>query len=338
MQQDPSFFLRPLLLLVGALGLATGCGGDSGVDPGDAATSDVSTADVPDSGVVSDTPTPGDVPMATDTGHSDDAGHGSDAAHGDDVHHGSDAAHTCMAGDTVYVPMGPHWDYTHQTEWPMLMGSMCAGMTQTPIDIPMTTTPETTGLTFNHYGDVPLRLVHNGHTLQVNVSTTYGMNDPSVSFGGTTYYLLQFHAHTTSEHTVRGMSYPMEVHFVHATDNTPTARFLVVGVLFTMGADNPVMETVLTQNPGEECQRERLMTQVNLSALLPANRSHFHYSPGSLTTPPCTMGLNWFVLSTPIPVGMTQVSRFAATVHGHNNRSVQPLNMRTVYEYTQPLM
>lgn len=168
------------------------------------------------------------------------------------------------------------------------------------------------------------------------MSTTYGGMDPSVTIGGTTYYLLQFHAHTTSEHTIQGTSYPLEVHFVHATNNTPTAQFLVVGVMFNMGADSASVETMLAQNPGENCVRERTAMNVDLASLLPANRSHYHYNPGSLTTPPCSEGLNWFVLSTPLTVGATQVTRFASVVHGSNNRAVQPLGTRTVYRYVQP--
>lgn len=330
--------IRSSLLASGVLVFIAGCG-DPIVGPSDASQSDIVTQDAAyDSAVAQDA----DHDAAhTDVAHHADADHDAahtDAAHADadhDAAHHTDAAHTCMTGDTVYTPSGPHWDYTHQTEWPMLMGSMCAGMTQTPIDIPMTTTPETTPLTFNNYGNVPLRLLNNGHTLQVNISTTFGMSDPSVTFNGTTYYLLQFHGHTTSEHTIRGSSYPMEFHFVHATNNTPMAQYLVVGVMFNMGADNAVIGTMLSENPGNECSRERLMTNVNLGAMIPSNRSHYHYTPGSLTTPPCTEGLNWFVMRDPLTVGMGQVMSFSSAVHGTNNRAVQPLNMRTVYQYTQ---
>ena len=62
--------------------------------------------------------------------------------------------------------------------------------------------------------------------------------------------------------------------------------------------------------------------------------SHFRYT-GSLTTPPCTEGLNWFVMRDPLTVGTGQVMSFSSAVHGTNNRAVQPLNMRTVYQYTQ---
>ncbi len=331
MLQIRSSFRPTLVGSLVVLRLLMGCGGLTPTR-GDAATSDVTAQDVRDSGGPTDAPTTFDTAMAVDAQHATDATHETDATHA------TDAATTCGAGDTVYVSMGPHWNYMDQSEWPMLMNSMCGGMTQTPINIPVTTTPETTGLTFNNYGNVPLRLVHNGHTLQVNVTTRFAVGDPSVTYNGTAYYLLQFHAHTTSEHTVRGTSFPMEVHFVHASNNTPTAQLLVVGALFSMGADNPVIETVLAENPGQSCRRERLTTSVNLGAMLPSDRSHYHYNPGSLTTPLCTEGLNWFVLSTPLTVGTTQVSRFAATVHGSNNRQIQLLGTRTVYQYTQPAM
>ena len=170
----------------------------------------------------------------------------------------------------------------------------------------------------------------------MNVPTTYGGTDPSVSYNGTSYYLLQFHAHTTSEHTIAGTSYPMEFHFVHATNATATAQYLVVGVMFNIGAESPVLRTMLTQDPGEECIRERLSDQVELGSLLPANRSFYHYSPGSLTTPPCTEGLNWFVMSEALTVGAEQVAEFGRVVHGRNNRPEQPLSGRMVTRYTAP--
>ena len=246
---------------------------------------------------------------------------------------------TCATGDTVYTPSGTHWDYMHPDEWAMKSPkyAMCNGMTQTPVDITTaTTTTETMPLTFNNYSTVPLRLVNNGHTLQVNVTSAFGSSDASITHNGTTYYLVQFHLHTVSEHTINGASFPMELHFVHATDATPTARYLVVGVMYNVGAENPSMQNILTQNPGDLCYRERPASSVALDSLFPTNRSFYHYSPGSLTTPPCSEGLNWFVLSTPALVSAAQVTQLAGIVHGHNNRPIHPLNGRVISRYTAP--
>lgn len=51
---------------------------------------------------------------------------------------------------------------------------------------------------------------------------------------------------------------------------------------------------------------------------------------GSLTTPPCTEGVNWYMLKGHIEVGVAQVERFAAAVGGPNARPTQALNYRLV--------
>jgi carbonic anhydrase len=50
---------------------------------------------------------------------------------------------------------------------------------------------------------------------------------------GLRFDLLQFHFHSSSEHTLNGKSYPLEVHFVHANTQTPGVTKLAVwGILF----------------------------------------------------------------------------------------------------------
>ena len=123
----------------------------------------------------------------------------------------------------------------------------------------------------------------------------------------------------------------MEVHFVHATNNTATAQYLVVGVMFNAGADNAVVETMLGQNPGDECIRDRPDTTVNLGSLLPANRSHYHYNPGSLTTPPCTEGVLWMVLKQPVQVSEQQIAIFSR-MYPMNARPLQAASGRMIKE------
>ncbi|WP_225888707.1 carbonic anhydrase family protein [Myxococcus xanthus] len=69
---------------------------------------------------------------------------------------------------------------------------------------------------------------------------------------------------------------------------------------------------------------------INASALLPFNRAFFHYA-GSLTTPPCSEGLQWFVMKNPIQLSASQIAAFERLPHlNPNNRPVQPLNGRDV--------
>lgn len=47
------------------------------------------------------------------------------------------------------------------------------------------------------------------------------------------------------------------------------------------------------------------------------------------TTPPCTEGVAWRVLTTPVELSAEQIAKFKAIVP-KNNRPVQPLNGRVV--------
>ena len=63
-----------------------------------------------------------------------------------------------------------------------------------------------------------------------------------------------------------------------------------------------------------------------------ADRAYYKYV-GSFTTPPCTEGVLWMVLRSPVALSEAQIARFRAIIHG-NNRPVQPLNGRSIV--TQP--
>ena len=70
--------------------------------------------------------------------------------------------------------------------------------------------------------------------------------------------------------------------------------------------------------------------QVNAVDLLPANHSYFTFD-GSLTTPPCTEGVTWFVLKTPVTISKKQVLTFAG-IYPYDERPTQSLYDRTVLE------
>ena len=70
--------------------------------------------------------------------------------------------------------------------------------------------------------------------------------------------------------------------------------------------------------------------EVNPTGLLPRDTSYYMYM-GSLTAPPCTEGVTWFVLKTPVDVSAAQIGAFAA-LYPHDVRPIQPLNGRIVQE------
>jgi carbonic anhydrase len=70
----------------------------------------------------------------------------------------------------------------------------------------------------------------------------------------------------------------------------------VVAVLFKIGASDPLLETLWKNIPQEkEKTVTRSSVSINVKDLLPADFGYYTFS-GSLTTPPCTEGVTWYVL------------------------------------------
>ena len=144
--------------------------------------------------------------------------------------------------------------------------------------------------------------------------------------GDVSYQLVQYHFHNPSEHTLAGRRFPMEMHLVHRSSS---GQLAVVGVLIEEGWRNLAIEPVWANLPrakGVETHYEHV--KVDVDALLPAVRTSYRYD-GSLTTPPCTEGVKWIVLTMPIELSAEQINTFTRVMHD-NARPVQPLNGRAV--------
>ena len=148
-----------------------------------------------------------------------------------------------------------------------------------------------------------------------------------MTVGATAYQLAQYHFHAPSEHTVNGTHSPMEMHFVHTTAD---GQLAVIGVLIVEGAHNAAFDPIWANLPTQKGMENHLThVKVDVDALLPTARTTYRYD-GSLTTPPCSEGVKWFVMTTPIALSPAQIHAFTSLIHG-NNRPVQPLNGRSVF-------
>lgn len=209
---------------------------------------------------------------------------------------------------------------------------LCAtGQMQSPINIESADCPSgTRGRGFRSRGRLP-RLktryqtvsydaVDNGHTVQVNF--------PEGSFmkaRGKRFKLLQFHYHTGSEHTIDEQQFPLELHLVHQTDS---GKLGVIGVMVEPGAPNETLAKVLDNLPEPGATLTNSNVQINATGILPESLAYYKYS-GSLTTPPCTEGVAWHVLSTPITASQAQLDAFQG-IYGDTFRPVQPTNGRRI--------
>lgn len=221
---------------------------------------------------------------------------------------------------------GVHWGYEGKmapTHWGDLASEfkMCKlGKSQSPIDVAQTTAASLDPIRTN-YRPVPLHVVNNGHTIQVNYE-----KGSTMKIGGNEYELLQFHFHSPSEHTINGKAAEMEVHLVH---KNKAGQLAVIGVLIEKGKERAPIQMVWKHLPTRTGEEKRVpQTMINAKDLLPEDLSYFNYS-GSLTTPPCSEGVNWILLKTPITLSGEQIQAFSTLFPG-SVRPVQPMHGRTV--------
>jgi len=220
-------------------------------------------------------------------------------------------------------PEETEWSY-EDTDWTKLGYSECGGKVESPIDIETNSTikAQLAPLVFN-YAAAPATVVNTGHTIQANVK-----RGNFFTVNGARFQLMQFHFHHLSEHKVNGTAYDMELHLVN--QDSVSGNLAVVGVFLKQGTANAELAQVFGNLPAVKGQEIILNNNINLINLLPANRQYYTYT-GSLTTPPCTQGVEWVILKTPLEISADQISAFTK-LYNNDARPVQPLNNRQVLE------
>lgn len=248
---------------------------------------------------------------------------------------------------------------------------------QSPIDIPSGATESDPGLRSLEFGEAtaegafralegterPVALVANLYTwkaawIDPSVPTNFSA-ETSVLFGGSPYYLVEVLFHSPSEHTVDGRRFPVEAHLVHRT--TDLKGTLIIAVLLQLGGDNAYLSRMWPFFPTNLSVSQPAVLPPPYEQFLPADRSYWYYT-GSLTTPPCTVGVAWAVMQRPVAISRRQVSDFRAGISsmvpnrllvqmgdtpkgvhmpwnqelGLNNRPLQTLGERTVAAYAAP--
>lgn len=232
---------------------------------------------------------------------------------------------------------GPHWTHEQQSNWgaiedpshtevPLMFPfAVCSiGNHQSPVDLVASNqTERLNSLDIKYYPDEPV-FYNSGHAVQVNTSLDY---KGRLKVGKESYPLIQFHFHEPSEHVINRETFPAELHFVHVREN---GKIAVLGVLIREGDENATIQTILENMPhtAEEDNADTGITIDPLS-LLPQNRKDYYSLAGSLTTPPCSEGVDWYVLAEPITVSASQLDQLKVFYSG-NARDIQDLNGRSV--------
>lgn len=242
------------------------------------------------------------------------------AACGDSSSTSSTAAPT---SDTTAEKESVKWSYSGATgpeNWASLSPEFaaCDATSQTPIDIvdpASATSPEPT----INYSKGAVEEFNNGHSVEASAA-----EGNSITVDGTKSALLQMHFHAKSEHTINGKYSPVEVHFVHKSDD---GALTVIGVMIEEGSATNAVWAPFVKAVGTP-EGTTAKTTFDWPAMLPASLKSVRYS-GSLTTPPCSEGVNWLVMDEPVTMSKAQIDAITA-VYSDNYRPVQPLNGREV--------
>ncbi len=220
-----------------------------------------------------------------------------------------------------------HWDYEGEggpQAWGQLQSDFAtcsSGKRQSPIDIRDGFKLELEPIQFSYVSSA-IRVIDNGHTVQVNVAS-----GSTLEVMGRHFELVQFHFHRPSEERIDGRRFDMVAHLVHKDLD---GRLAVVAVLLSRGAAQTLIQTVWNNLPLEKGLDQLVREPVDLAALLPASRDYFTYM-GSMTTPPCTEDVLWMVMKTPVEVSAEQIEIFSR-LYPMNARPIQSASGRMIKE------
>jgi carbonic anhydrase len=225
----------------------------------------------------------------------------------------------------------PPWSYrgnngpAHWGQLSPAYAECASGRQQSPIDISGAEQANLPKIEF-HYTPSSPRIDNSGHTIQVNVPP-----GSSISIDGHSYQLSQIHFNAPSEEEIHGKRHSLVAHFVH---RDAAGKLAVVAVFLDAGQPNATLDEIFRQMPSRPGPERAVEGKpIDPAALLPSKRGYYEYE-GSLTTPPCSEGVRWFVLKQAVGASTQELDAFRA-LYPHNVRPVQPRNGRIVRQTTE---
>ena len=206
------------------------------------------------------------------------------------------------------------------------------GFEQSPINIISSASESGQHSITLYFTDEVNKIENLGHTVQLDFA-----EGSTITQDDTTFAFKQCHFHTPSEHLIDGMTFPMEMHIVNLKpneDKNATPQYLVIGVLFKEGKENRFIADFLNAIPKEEHETAELKAgSVKLADLFGAIpkeiKGHYYNYRGSLTTPPFTESVRWYITKHIFEASAEQIEAINK-IEGNNARHVQALYGRTV--------
>lgn len=220
------------------------------------------------------------------------------------------------------------WDYRGKAG-PLAWGKLdpayraCSeGREQSPIDIRHARLNTALKPIEFHYIAGPATLENDGRTIVAHV--------PGGSYilaGGVRYELQYFAFHHPSETAVNGRLSDMSIDMVHKSAD---GKLAILAVRLSEDRDfpNATLATLWQHLPQTAGTTENITDMVNPAGLLPGDRGYWTYM-GSLTSPPCTEGVRWFVFEQDVSISRPQLRTFT-DIFRMNSRPLQDPHGRRI--------
>ncbi|KAF2767066.1 carbonic anhydrase [Teratosphaeria nubilosa] len=237
----------------------------------------------------------------------------------------------------------PNWAYDESADWHTLDPGyeVCqTGTQQSPISLRLDQglsqnhalhfnyPPNVTG-SFNNWGYGPaFSLVSTLANFTGDYTTLPSITFAEIGGQNETVYLDSWHIHAPADHSVQGDRSKAEIHYVHV--NATGSPRAVVGMRIDPGnVESAFFNQLPDYIPYDDDSTEvRTVVDVRKALEEVLHFGEFWTYQGSLTSPPCTEGLRWFLARSVLFVGDRQmreilgVSTFSARaeqeVWGHN--------------------
>ena len=225
----------------------------------------------------------------------------------------------------------PYWGYSGPEKWPSfpIPDNQCGGKKQSPINLPKPSPTPGPAIRVEYVaGNATIR--NTGHDIEVTPAGNAG----KITIDRKVYTLVKFHFHVPSEHHIDDAEKPAEIHIVHQRVDGGKTYNAVIGVMLTSGGTYPALKPVFANLPEKACTESRPVW-INFPALLPKELTSYYTYGGSLTTPPCTENVTWYVLDTTREIEALDLFKLRA--FGENARPIQNNPTPLEVTYVVPL-
>ena len=280
------------------------------------------------------------------------------------------AHHPHAHGKKAFTYSNPHeWSVEHPK---------CGGKHQSPIDMPSADMPAAPHHVI-HAPLGPIELSSTGCSVAAAAAVSYTRENAMSVFETPEmddapwctlrsprtqrrYRFAQLHFHNTSEHTFGGERRDACIHLVWSAHDDASSLLVIEVSLkhqhsfdagnvgddgapnFTVSSPSLFIDSILLPSDSLVSSKKNAteyhdtLQSLRLDSLFPSTKAYWHYS-GSLTTPPCSEGVEWYVFRDASPISIESLQRYTSSMHGihpnfaeeGNARPPQPINGRTIY-------